>query len=126
MGHTNGSINTKKLNRNKRLIKAKKIMIKLTVLYGTPTDITAFEDYYANTHLPKAAKMKGHTKLELTKFLSAPDGGKPAYYRMAEFWFSSPEVMQKSMSSREGQATAADLSNFATGGATLMVGTVGE
>lgn len=101
-------------------------MIKLTVLYGHPTDVLAFENYYTTTHLPIASKITGHEKLELTKFLSAPDGGKPAYYRMAEFWFSSPEAMQKSMGSREGQATASDLSNFATGGATLMVGAVGE
>jgi uncharacterized protein (TIGR02118 family) len=99
-------------------------MIKLTVLYGHPTDIATFEDYYANTHLPKVAKMKGHTKAELTKFLSAPDGSKPEYYRMAEFWFSSPEALQATMGSPEGQATAGDLGNFATGGATLLVGTV--
>ena len=99
-------------------------MIKLTVLYGHPTDIAAFEDYYTNTHLPKAAKMEGHTKLEITKFLSAPDGLKADYYRMAEFWFSSQEALQKTMESPEGKATAADLTNFATGGATLLVGTV--
>ncbi|MBD1261089.1 EthD family reductase [Maribacter polysiphoniae] len=98
-------------------------MIKLTVLYGHPTDIIAFEEYYANTHLPKAAKMKGHTKLELTKFISTPEGSKPDYHRMAEFWFSDPETMQSSMESTEGKATASDLANFATGGATLLVGT---
>ena len=32
-------------------------MVKLTVLYGPPTDAAAFEDYYANTHLPLAAKL---------------------------------------------------------------------
>ncbi len=101
-------------------------MIKLTVLYGHPMDVIAFEEYYANTHLPKAAKMKGHTKLELTKFLSTPDGSKPDYHRMAEFWFSSPETMKTTMESPEGQITAADLSNFATGGATLLVGAVEE
>ena len=37
-------------------------MIKLTVLYSHPTDAKAFEDYYANTHLPIAFKMKGHEK----------------------------------------------------------------
>lgn len=99
-------------------------MIKLTVLYGHPTDIAAFEKYYSNTHLPKAAKMKGHTKLELTKLLSSPDGSQPEYYRMAEFWFSSPETMQQTMESPEGQATAEDLANFATGGAKVMVGAV--
>ncbi|MGB5553031.1 MAG: EthD family reductase [Flavobacteriaceae bacterium] len=99
-------------------------MIKLTVLYGHPADISAFEDYYANTHLPKAAKMKGHSKLELTKFINTPDGSKPEYHRMAEFWFSDPETMRSTMGSQEGQDTADDLANFATGGATLLVGSV--
>ncbi len=74
--------------------------------------------------MPIAAKMKGHEKMELTKFSSAPDGGKPAYYRMAEFWYSSPQAMQEAMSSQEGKATAGDLSNFATGGTTFLVGMV--
>lgn len=54
-------------------------MIKFTVLYGHPTDIKAFEEYYSNTHLPKAAKMKGYARLELTKFHSAPNGGRATY-----------------------------------------------
>ncbi|WP_203226905.1 EthD family reductase [Confluentibacter flavum] len=70
-------------------------MIKLTVLYGHPTDVLVFENYYANTHLPKAAKMTGHEKFELTKFLSGPDGTKPDYHRMAEFWYQSPEALQE-------------------------------
>ena len=45
---------------------------------------------------------------------------------MAEFWFSSPEAMQATMGSREGQAAAADLPNFATGGVTFLVGEVEE
>ena len=32
-------------------------MAKLTVLYGHPEDTEAFEEYYANTHLPLAAKI---------------------------------------------------------------------
>ncbi|PJB19623.1 MAG: EthD family reductase [Flavobacteriaceae bacterium CG_4_9_14_3_um_filter_33_16] len=99
-------------------------MIKLTVLYGHPTEINAFESYYANTHLPIAAKLTGHKKLELTKFLNAPDGAKPDYYRMAEFWYRDPEALQKAMNSPEGNATAGDLPNFATGGVTLLAGVV--
>lgn len=99
-------------------------MIKVTVLYGHPTDSEVFENYYTNTHLPIAAKMTGHEKFELTIFLSVADNEKPFYYRMAEFWYQNIEIMQKSMSSPEGQATAADLSNFASGGATLLVGEV--
>ncbi len=99
-------------------------MIKLTVLYGHPTDVSDFEDYYANKHLPLAATMNGFEKVEYTKFISAPDGSQAAYYRMAEFWFASPESLQETMSSEEGQATAADLPKFATGGVTLLVGAV--
>jgi uncharacterized protein (TIGR02118 family) len=100
-------------------------MIKLTVLYGHPTDPTIFESYYVNTHLPLVAKMKGFEKAELTKFLNEPDGNKATHYRMAEFWFANVEALQTTMGSPEGQATAADLANFATGGVTLLTGIVG-
>jgi uncharacterized protein (TIGR02118 family) len=107
----------------KNNITIKKIaMIKLTVLYGHPTDPASFEDYYANTHLPLAAAMKGFEKVEVTKFISAPDGTKASHYRMAEFWFKDPEALKGTMGSPEGQATGADLANFATGGVTLLVG----
>lgn len=99
-------------------------MIKATVLYGHPNDTDAFEKYYAETHTPIASGMKGVDKMELTKFVSAPDGGKPAYYRIAELYFARPAEMQQSMGSPEGQATAADLANFATGGVTMIIGAV--
>lgn len=99
-------------------------MIKATLLYGHPADPDAFEKYYAETHLPLAAKMPGVDKLELTKFIAAPDGSKAAYYRQADLHFSSPEQLQQTMASPEGQAAAADLANFATGGVTMIIGTV--
>lgn len=99
-------------------------MIKATVLYGHPTDSDAFEKYYAETHTPIALSMKGVDKMELTKFVSAPDGVKPAYYRMAELYFAGHAEMQQSMGSPEGKATAADLANFATGGVTMIIGAV--
>ena len=97
-------------------------MIKATLLYGHPGDAEAFEKYYAETHLPLATKMNGVQKLELTKFISAPDGGKAAYYRMAELFFAGPAEMQETMASPEGQAATADLGNFATGGVTFIIG----
>ena len=99
-------------------------MIKLTVLYGHPTDPVAFESYYANTHHPLVSKVKGIVKAELTKFMSAADGGNPAYYRMAELYFPSIEDLQKTVESPEGKTLSADLSNFATGGATMIIGIV--
>ena len=98
-------------------------MIKATLLYGHPADPAAFEKYYAETHLPIAAKMPGVEKLELTKFFASPDGSKAAYYRQAELYFSSPEQLQQTMNSPEGQAAVADLANFASGGVTMLIGT---
>ena len=98
--------------------------IKLTVLYGQPTNPAAFEKYYAEVHLPLADKMTGFTRFELCKGLPGPDGAKPAFYRTAEFWFESAAALQACFATPEAQATTADLANFATGGVTLLVSEV--
>ena len=94
-------------------------MIKATLLYGHPSDADAFEKYYADIHLPIAFQMKGLERMELTKFQSSPDGSLSPYYRMAELYFADAAAMGTTMSSTEGQAAAADLSNFANGGVTM-------
>jgi uncharacterized protein (TIGR02118 family) len=104
--------------------KEEPIMMKVTVIYSHPKSPEEFEKYYESTHLPLAAKMKGVDRLELTKFLAAPDGGSPAFYRMAELYFTNQAQMEQSLGSTEGQATVADLKKFATGGVTLLIGSV--
>ncbi len=99
-------------------------MIKITVLYGHPTNPEDFEKYYAETHSEKIKKVTGIAKQEYTKFLPNPDGSTVAYYRMAELYFTTPEAMQQTMQSNEGQALAADLPNFTTGGVTIITGIV--
>ncbi|RYY71882.1 MAG: EthD family reductase [Chitinophagaceae bacterium] len=99
-------------------------MIKVTVLYHQPTDADVFEKYYQEMHHPLVLKTNGIVKWEYTKFLPQPDGTAPAYYRMAELYFNTPEAMQEAMSSAEGKSMAADLSNFASGGVTILFGTV--
>lgn len=98
-------------------------MIKLTVLYGAPKDPAAFETYYANTHLPLAAKI-GAIKTEYSLGLPGPGGAAPAFYRMAELYFDSAEAMGAAMSTPDGKAAGADIRNFATGGATMLVSQV--
>jgi len=99
-------------------------MMKVTVLYGHPTNADQFEKYYKDTHQPIAAKMSGLARKEVTKFVAAPDGGKPAFYRMAELYFTTQAEMEQALGSVEGQAAAADLPNFATGGVTIVIGSV--
>ena len=99
-------------------------MIKLTVLYGHPTEPAVFEKYYEDIHTPIAQKMTGMEKVELTKFLDGPDGSKPSHCWMAEFWFTSPEALTATTSSPEGQAAVNDLQSFVTGAVKFLVGVV--
>ncbi|MBI2502995.1 MAG: EthD family reductase [Candidatus Latescibacteria bacterium] len=99
-------------------------MMKVTVLYGHPASPEAFEQYYSGTHLPIAAKMKGVARIELTKFTAGPGGTKPAFYRMAELYFATQAQMEQTLGSPEGQAAVADLPRFATGGVTMVIGSI--
>ncbi|MDQ6607107.1 MAG: EthD family reductase [Actinomycetota bacterium] len=101
-------------------------MVKITVLYGPPTDTAAFEEHYANTHLPLAAKMPNVQRFEASRVVATPDGSEPPYYRMAEVWFASQEDLQATMSSPEGTATVQDIGSFATGGATVVIAEIDD
>jgi uncharacterized protein (TIGR02118 family) len=96
-------------------------MVKVVVLYGPPSDTAAFEEHYANTHLPLAAKMPGVKRFEASRIVGTPDGSEPPYYRMAEVCFDTTQDMQASMSSEEGRATVEDIGSFASGGATVLI-----
>jgi uncharacterized protein (TIGR02118 family) len=99
-------------------------MVKLTVLYGPPTDPSAFENYYASAHMPLVAKIPNVARAEASRIMGTPDGSEPPYYRIFEAWFDTAETLQASIGGDEGRAAAEDLSNFATGGATLVISEV--
>ncbi|MEA2467083.1 MAG: hypothetical protein QOJ57_1209 [Thermoleophilaceae bacterium] len=96
-------------------------MVKVTVLYGPPADAAAFEDHYANKHLPLAAKMPNVQRFEASRVVATPDGSEAPYYRIAELWFNSTDELQAAMGSDEGRATVEDIGTFATGGATVVI-----
>lgn len=99
-------------------------MFKVTVLYNEPTDPAGFEDYYFDHHLGIAARIPNVTRVETAKAAATPDGSPLPYFRMAEIWFNDLGTLQNSMGSPEGQATVADLANFATGGAKVFISAV--
>ncbi len=96
-------------------------MVKLVVAYGPPEDPTAFDQHYAETHVPLAQQIPNVQRFEAGRVLGTADGSSAPYYFIAELWFESPEVLQAAMQSPEGQAAAADVGTFASGGATLMI-----
>ena len=97
-------------------------MAKLVILYGHPADPAAFEEYYAGQHIPYAGKHMPNVRgAENMRVVSAADGGPAPYYRVSQLTYDSVADLQAGISSEEGRSTIADLANFATGGATLLV-----
>ena len=95
-------------------------MIKLTVLYGPPTDASAFDAHYRDVHAPLAKKIPGLTRFEAGT-VSTLDGSESPYHLMAQLWFDDMTSFGAGMGSPEGQAAAADIGTFASGGVTTLL-----
>ena len=96
-------------------------MAKLMVLYGKPKDAAAFDAYYFEKHVPAAKKLPGLKRFEVSAGpINMPQGG-PPYHLVAQLEFDSLQALGAAMASAEGRAVGADLANFATGGADLLV-----
>lgn len=95
-------------------------MVRLTVLYGHPDNSPEFDRYYHEVHIPLARTMKGLKGWTIGKCEPAARGEKPPYYMIVGLYADSRAAMEKILESAEGQATVADLANFATGGATFF------
>lgn len=95
-------------------------MVKLVVLYGHPTDPEEFDRYFAGVHMPLAERIPGVVDITYGHVTSADDAAAP-FYLAAEVTFDSVADLHSGMSSPQGQATAADVAEFATGGATNFI-----
>jgi uncharacterized protein (TIGR02118 family) len=96
-------------------------MVKLIVAYGPPRDTEAFDSHYESNHRPLAEKIPDLRRFEAGRVLGTPDGSPAPYHLIAELYFDDLETLQAAMGSPEGQAAAADVETFATGGATMMI-----
>jgi uncharacterized protein (TIGR02118 family) len=85
---------------------------RILVLYKQPADPAAFDKYYFETHIPMARKIP---HLRSMKFNAGPPVALagPAPYLIAELEFDTMADLQAAMASPQGQATAADVPNFA-------------
>ena len=96
-------------------------MVQFVVAYNAPDDPAAFDSYYAETHIPLVHKIPNLRRFEAGKVVGTPDGSPPPFYYLAELSFDSVEEMQAAMGSSEGEAAGADVANFASGGAAVMI-----
>lgn len=94
-------------------------MTHALVLYNTPADPAAFDRYYSETHIPLAKKLPGLRSYHINSGPIHSLAG-TAPYLVAQLDFDSMADLQAALASPEGQATAADVGNFATGGVTIL------
>lgn len=94
-------------------------MHRLLVLYPPPTDPAAFRAYYEATHLPLASQLPGLRRFSWGFDVAAPGGDTP-YFCVFQADFDDAGALDAALASPEGEATAADVPNYATGGAVLL------
>lgn len=92
-------------------------MHRLVVLYPQPTDPAAFERHYVGTHLPLADRLPG---LVASRYSLDVRGEGSPYFAVFEADFADADALGAAMASPEGQAVAADVPNYATGGAVVI------
>lgn len=100
-------------------------MYRVSVLYGTPTDPEEFDRYYEQVHIPIAKKMQGLVRWTLT-WPDQQQGELENVYLIADLYAETKDQLEAILASPEGQAAAADVAKFATGGATFVYGTETE
>ena len=96
-------------------------MAKIIATYLQPKDAAVFDDYYFNKHVPLAKTVPGLRSYEVTRGDVMGMAGKHGAYLVAILEFDSMAAIQAALASPQGQATAADLANFAGAGVDLMM-----
>jgi uncharacterized protein (TIGR02118 family) len=95
-------------------------MAQLVVIYRTPKDPAAFDKYYAESHIPLAKKIPGIRKYQVSRGSVASPTGASGVHLVATLSFDNMAAIQAAFASPEGQAAAADVPKFASGGADMM------
>lgn len=94
-------------------------MHKLVVLYSEPADPDHFRDYYVTNHLPLIMNWPGPLAWRYSFDVAALEGQAP-YFAVFEADFADPAAMDAALASPHGQRLAADVANYATGGAVII------
>ncbi|MCJ0874754.1 EthD family reductase [Streptomyces sp. AP-93] len=94
-------------------------MHKLVVLYSEPADPDHFRDYYVTNHLPLVMNWPGPLAWRYSFDVAALEGEAP-YFAVFEADFADASAMDAALASPHGQRLAADVANYATGGAVII------
>jgi uncharacterized protein (TIGR02118 family) len=96
-------------------------MAAVVAIYKTPKNTDAFNAYYFSKHVPIAKAMPGLRRYRVSDGTVGLPVEPGAVHLVAILEFDSVAAIQRALASPEGQATVADLGNFADGGSDVMV-----
>jgi uncharacterized protein (TIGR02118 family) len=96
-------------------------MAKLVVMYGKPADAEAFDRHYRDRHVPLVKLIPGLLDYEVSRGPVTTPAGPADFHLIATLTFANMAAIRAALASDEGQRTAADLANFATGGAQMVM-----
>ena len=96
-------------------------MAQIIVMYPHPADAAEFDRYYADVHTPLALKIPGLKGLTVSKGDVSTPAGASDYHRVAVLSYESMDALAAASASPEGQATVADLANFAPPGTQVFI-----
>jgi uncharacterized protein (TIGR02118 family) len=96
-------------------------MARLVVMYKEPKDVDAFDKYYFEKHLLIAKKIPGLRKYEVSQGPVVTPVGPSGFHLVATLHFDDLAAIQSAFASAEGQAAAADVQTFATGGVDMFL-----
>jgi uncharacterized protein (TIGR02118 family) len=96
-------------------------MARLVVMYKTPTDKAAFDKHYFESHIPLAKKIPGIRKYEVSQGPIVTPAGPSSFHLIVTLHFDDMAAIQRAFTCPEGQAAAADVQGFATGGVEMYI-----
>ena len=95
-------------------------MHRLLTLYPQPSDPDAFRVHFEGKHLPLVEKLPGLRGYGYGFELAAVDGGESPYFCTFAGDFDDARALDAALASPAGEAVAADVPNYATGGVILL------
>jgi uncharacterized protein (TIGR02118 family) len=96
-------------------------MAKLVVMYKKPADAAAFDAYYFSKHVPLAKTIPGLRAYEVNAGPIGTPQGPSSLHLIATLTFDSMEAIGAAFASKEGQAAATDVANFAQAGVDMQM-----
>ena len=94
-------------------------MVNVIILLGRPVEQEEFDQHLIDTHMPLVRSIPNLKSVTINQVAGTAQGDAP-YYLISELGFASEAAMQEGLNSDEGQAMAKDMSNFASGGVTVL------